>query len=60
MTAPKDLPEGMKGLWRVQYDQRQAIIFNNFSERSKKIYNSWKWSKKISFIDRLQSEGYFD
>lgn len=60
MATPKDLPEGMKGLWRTQYEQREAILLNNMSDESKKIYNKWKWSKKINFIDKQQSEGYFN
>lgn len=60
MAYPKDLPEGMKGLWRTQYEQREAILLNNMSAESKKIYNGWKWSKKVSFIDDRQKEGYFD
>jgi hypothetical protein len=60
MAKPKDLPKGMEGLWRVQYEQRQQIFLNNASESSKKTYSKWKWSKKVNFIDDLQRSGWFN
>jgi len=59
MPTPKDLPKGMRGLWRVQYEPREKKLLKMIEKEQVPIYKKLKWSRKITIIDNAEQRGSF-
>lgn len=60
MTTPKDLPRGLRGLWKVQYEPREKAMLERVSPETRRKWNKLRYARKMEIIDNFQMRGEFD
>ena len=62
MSYPKDIPKELKGLWKVQYSQRDTFL-KGIMHSNIPFINDYKkrpYTTKMGIIDNLQRKGFFN